>query len=209
MTTPAAPAADIHWRALAWLMLPPLLVLLLRAALQGMQGDGGGWQALRPAALVDSPAQALWVASRPFVFTLLGAGGAALALFYGGRAVVRRHGWARVRPLAQALWLALWALLAAWLVASHLNRAGRTALPAQTATVLLAGQVAPSARGPGGTELYVELPGEAAPLRLFAEGQPAQAFAPRSAVLLHVQQGRWWGRWARAQPAGGPAGAGG
>ncbi|MDO5288276.1 MAG: hypothetical protein Q4F13_01390, partial [Pseudomonadota bacterium] len=99
------------------------------------------------------------------------------------------------------LWLLLWLALAAALVASHLNRAGRQPLPAQTATVLLAGQVAPSARGPGGAQVYLQLPGEAAPLRLYVPGQPASAFAAGSQPRLHAQAGRWWGRWATLAPA--------
>lgn len=194
----SAPSSPTPWRALAWALLPPLAVLLLRAALQGAQGDAdASLQALRPATLVDSAGQALWVAARPFVLTVLGAA----ALIASARLALRRWGWPRLRPWALALWLLLCLGAAAALAASHANRAGRQPLPEQTATVLLAGQVAPSARGPGGAEVYVQPPDGAAPLRLHAPGQRASDLPAGTPVRLHVQAGRWWGRWATLTPA--------
>ena len=71
--------------------------------------------------------------------------------------------------------------------------------------MLLARAVAPSQRGPGGTEVYFELPGSSEPMRLLAEGQPTQAFVPGSTPALHLEAGRWWGRWGRLSARSRPA----
>lgn len=218
---PAAPAGQapaIGWRALAWVFAPPLCVLLLRSALKEMAGaDDGLLQPLRPAVLVDSAGQALWVASRPLLLTLLGGAAAAWA----ARKALRRWGWARLGPWAAALWALLWLGGGAWLLAAHLNRTGRQPQPPQTATVLLAGEVRPSARSPGGAELYLQWPGQPQPQRLFVPEQPASAFARGVRVPVQAHTGRWWGRWATLSappitapmtapaPAAPPAAAGG
>ena len=200
----AAPAAAIGWRGLSWLLAPPLAVLLLRALLQALaDADSASLQPLRPATLVSDPAQAMWAAARPTVLALLGVLGLALLLRLGLRPVLRRWGWVRLRPWVRTLWLLACLGAGAALVASHLNRAGRQPLPAQDVRVLLVGEVPASARGPGGAEVYFELPGAADPMRLLAEGQPATAFAPGRAAGLRWQAGRWWGRWGQLTPASG------
>ncbi|MDO5088103.1 MAG: hypothetical protein Q4D74_10945 [Comamonadaceae bacterium] len=193
----SASSTPAPWRTLAWVALPPLAVLLLRAWLQA-QADAGAasLQPLQAATQVSSASEALWMAARPFVLTLAVAGGLAAALFWGGRAACRRWGWARLRPVALAGWLLLCLAAAAALAASHLNRAGRQAQPVQTAQVLLVRDVPPSARGPGGAELYLSLAGHAQPMRLHAEGRHAAEFPPGATVRLQPQAGRWWGRWA-------------
>ena len=200
----AAATTGLGWRGLTWLLAPPLAVLLLRALLQALaEADADGLQALHPATLVSDPAQALWAAARPAVFTGLGLLGAVLGLRLAGRAALRRHGWARLRPWALALWLLLWLGVGAGLVASQLNRAGRRPLPAQEVRVLLLREVPASARGPGGTEVYFELAPAGAPQRLVAAGQPPAAVAPGRPARLDWQAGRWWGRWGRLTPGGG------
>ena len=197
---PAAP-----WRAWAELLAAPLAVLLLRAGLQAQgENDASGLQPLRAATLVADPYQAMWAASRPFVFTALGLLVAALLLRWGLRAALRRHGWPRVRPWAVALWVMAWGLGGAWLLTSHLNESGRHAVAEPEARVLLARAVPPGAHSPGGTELYLQLPGTPAPQRLLAEGESPAAWPPGRVARLHVEAGRWWGRWGRlAPPAGG------
>ena len=197
-----ADAPGMDWRRLAWMLAPPLAVLLWRALLQA-QADAGasGLQPLHPATLVSDPLEALWAAARPFVLGTLAVVGAAWASYRGLRAARRRHGAARVRLALAALWLLAWLTAGCWLGASHLNRAGRQTLPAQPVRVLLVRDVPASARGPGGAEVYVELPGTPAPMQLRAEGQPAAAFAPGSLPTLHTEAGRWWGRWGRLVPA--------
>ncbi|QTD45308.1 hypothetical protein [Ottowia testudinis] len=198
MTTPAPlPAPDssaaIDWRIFAWAALPPLAVLMLRVVLPG-QVEGGELQRLQTATLVSDPAEAFWMAARPLLLTLLTVSAVA-GVFY---AALRRLGWARMRPGVLTLWVLLWLAMGAWLMASDMNRAQRQPLPDQAAKVLLAREILPNKRtGPGGTEVYFELPGEPEPLRLFAQGQPTQAFVPGSTAVLHAESGRWWGRWGR------------
>ena len=214
MTAPVTPppdaaAARVDWRALAWVALPPLAVLVLRALLP-VDVEGGALQRLHGATLVSDAGQALWMASRPLVYGLL-AVGAAAALLY---ALVRRCGWARVRPGLRALWVLMWLATGAWLVADDRNRAQREPLPEQPVKVLLAREILASKRGPGGTEVYFELAGEPEPMRLFAQGLPPAAFVPGSSALLHSEAGRWWGRWGRltsrlAPPAASPTAPGG
>ena len=86
----AAATTGLGWRGLTWLLAPPLAVLLLRALLQALaEADADGLQALHPATLVSDPAQALWAAARPAVFTGLGLLGAVLGLRLAGRAALR------------------------------------------------------------------------------------------------------------------------
>jgi len=185
---------------LAWVALPPLAVLVLRALLSA-QAEGDSLQRLQAATLVSDPGEAFWVAARPVVWALSALAGV-IAVPY---LAVRRWGWTRVRPWALVSWVGLCVGTGVWLIASELNRAGRQPLAEQTATVLLARAVAPSQRGPGGTEVYFELPGSSEPMRLLAEGQPTQAFVPGSAPVLHLEAGRWWGRWGRLSPHPDPA----
>lgn len=212
MSGPAMPPPDeqpdarVDWRALAWVALPPLAVLTLRALLPA-ELEGGALQRLETATLVSDASEALWMAARPLVYGVLALGGAGALLY----ALLRRLGWARARPLLLAAWLLLWLGTGAWLLASERNRAGRQALPTQPVKVLLAREILPGKRtGPGGTEVYFELAGEPQPLRLFAQGLPPAAFVPGSSALLHAEAGRWWGRWGRltsrlAPPAAPPA----
>ena len=189
------------WRAWAELLAAPIAVLLLRAGLQARADqDTSGLQRLHAATLVADPYQAMWAASRPFVLTALGLLATALVLRWGLRAALRRHGWARVRPWAVALWSLAWLAAGAALVASHLNQAGRHAVGEQTVRVLLARTVPASERSPGGAELYIELARLPGPQRLLAEGQPPTAWPPGSLARLHLEAGRWWGHWARVSP---------
>lgn len=191
---------SIAWRTLAWAVGPLMAVLLLRAALQASAGaDLGELQALRPATLVGDPAQAMWAAARPFVFTLLALGAAAIAL----RLMLRRLGWARAKPWLAGLWVLGWLALGAWLLAEHVNRSARQPLPDQTVRVLLARAVPASERGAGGVEVYFEVPdAPGAPQRLLAQGQALERFAPGASARLHAEAGRWWGRWGRLAPGG-------
>ena len=206
--TPGAPTP--RWGALAGVLLPPIVVLLLRAVLQA-QGDGAlaGLQALQPATQVATPGEAMWAAARPFVLTLVAVAVPLTALWLGVRRAVRRYGWPRVRPWLLRGWWVLCLMAAAGLLTSHLNRTGRQPQPPQQAKVLLVRGVPPSARGVGGAELYLQLPGQAEPQHLLAEALPAAAFAAGSAVELRVESGRWWGRWARVVPPDAGAGRGG
>ena len=201
---PRTPEQDLaSWRALIWTAAPVIATLALRASLQGhageaMQGPHGALQPLREAAQAASAGQALWLASRPFILSAA----ALLALWLAGRQALRRCGWQRLRPAALALWLLLWLAAAAWLVASHLNRTGRSAQPAQTAQVLLVREIAPTSRDPGGAEVYVQTgPGDPA-LRVLAEGRAMSDFPQNSVVTLRPWRGRWWGRWATVERAG-------
>ena len=205
MTEPTA-ARRTDWRALAWALLPPIVVLLLRAALQAQTDEAtASLQSLTTATQVTTPGEAMWAAAQPFVYTLLGAALVIAAAYFAIRHGVRRHGWVRVRPWVLRGWLALCLLIAVALLASHLNRTGRLAAPAQNAEVLLVRAVQPSERSLGGAEVYVQLPGDEAPLHLLAEGQPPTAFPPKSRVRLHTEAGRWWGRWGTVTPLDAPA----
>ena len=176
-----------NWRGLAWAMLPPIGVLLLRAALQAQTDETtASLQALKPATLVTTPGEAMWAAAQPFVFTLVGAALLLAAVILPLRHAVRRHGWPRVRPWVLRAWLAAWLLAAVALGASHLNRSGRQPLAAQDAQVLLV---------------------RAVPRHLLADGLKAEALPPKSAVRVQAEAGRWWGRWATLVPLAAPAGA--
>ena len=199
MSGAAAPA--IRWRGLAWAVLPPVGVLLLRAALRAQTDEAtASLQALGVAVQVSTPGEAMWAASKPAVLTVVVLGAIGAALYLGLRASIRRHGWARVAPWVQWVWLVLWLLIAAGLLAHHLNRTGRQPQPAQQAEVMLVRELAPSQRHLGGADLYLRAQGEPEPLHLLAEGQPAAAFPPRSQVRLQAERGRWWGRWGRVTP---------
>ena len=191
---------SIAWRTLAWAIGPVIAVLLLRAALQASGGAHlGDLHALHAATLVSDPAQALWVAARPFVFTVLALVALALAL----RLALRRLGWARAKPWLARLWVLLWLALGGWLLADHLNRSARQPLPEQTVRVLLARAVPASERSVGGTEVYFEAPSTPAePQRLLAEGLALERFKSGSSAQLHAEAGRWWGRWGRLAPRG-------
>ena len=190
---PETTAAPVAWRGLAWAALPPLLVLALRALMPG-EVDAGALQRLETATLVSDPAEAFWMAARPLALGLLVLAVAAGACLFA----VRRWGWARLRRALLGLWAAMWLAMGVGLTASDLNRAQRQPLPDQSVKVLLAREILPGKRtGPGGTEVYFEQPGEAEPMRLFAQGQPPAAFVPGSTALLHAEAGRWWGRWGR------------
>ena len=93
----------------------------------------------------------------------------------------------------------MWTAMGAWLVASEMNRNGRQPLPEQSARVLLAREMQPTKRRPGGTEVYFERQGDATPQRLFVEDAPVTAFAPGSIARLHAHAGRWWGQWGRLE----------
>ena len=194
---PSVPAA---WRGLAWVALPLLAVLVLRALLSA-QAEGDSLQRLQAATLVSDPGEAFWMAARPLVWALSAFAGVVAVSYLA----LRRWGWARVRPWALVSWVLFCIGTGVWLIASELNRVGRQPLAEQTATVLLARAVAPSQRGPGGTEVYFELPGSSEPMRLLAEGQPTQAFVPGSTPALHLEAGRWWGRWGRLSARSRPA----
>lgn len=188
-----AGVAGMSRRPAVWLA-PAIACLLLRAALQG-HADEDTLQPLREAAQAASAEQVLWLAARPFAATAA----ALIALWLAARAALRRWPWPRLRPAVLALWLLLWLAAAAWLTADHLNRTGRAPLPEQTARVLLARPIAPSPRGPGGTELYLQTTPDAPPLRVLAESQPPETFPQGSTLTLHSWQGRWWGLWATVE----------
>lgn len=161
MSTDSAPPATPHaapgWHTLTWVLLPPLAVVLLRAALQ--TPPDGDWQPLRVAAQVTSAHQAIWVAAQPFLWAVL----ALLSLAVGLRLALRRWGWTRLRRPLLVLWVLLWLGVGTASVARHLNQTGRQPLPTQQARVLLAGDVAPSARRPGGAQVYLALSGDTVP----------------------------------------------
>ena len=197
----------IQWRGLAWALLPPVAVLLLRAVLQAQTDEAtASLNAIHTATLVTTPGEAMWAAARPFVLALVAAAvviGGAVALIRRG---VHRQGWTRTRPQVIAAWIALCAIAAGALLASHLNRTGRQAQSAREGEVLLVRAVRPSERGVGGAEVYLQLAGDASPVHLLAEGQPASAFAPRSTARLQPETGRWWGRWGTVTPGAAPGG---
>jgi hypothetical protein len=196
-------ATTPNWRALAWALLPPVAVLLLRAALQAQTDEAtASLHALQTATQVATPGEAMWAAAQPFVLTLIALVVLLGAVYLAVRSGVRRHGWACVRPWVQRSWLALCMLAAMALVASHLNRTGRQTLPVQQAQVLLVRAVLPSERSVGGSEVYLQLPGDNTPVHLLAEGQPANIFPPKSTVSLQTEAGRWWGRWGVVTPLG-------
>ena len=200
----AAPRAN--WRGLAWALLPPIAVLLLRAALQAQTDEAtASLNAVHAATLVTTPGEAMWAAARPFVLTLV------TALVVIGAAVVwirrgvRHHGWARMRSRVIGAWVALCLIAAGALLAQHLNRSGRQVEAERQGEVLLVREVRPSERSVGGAEVYLQLPGDAAPVHLLAEGQPATRFPPKSTVRLQTERGRWWGRWGTVTPLALPA----
>ena len=200
MTTAGA-EPPIQWRGLAWALLPPVAVLLLRAALQAQTDEAtASLNSLQTATLVTTPGEAMWAAARPFVLALVAAAvviGGAVVLIRRG---VHRQGWPRTRPRVIAAWIAVCVIAAGALLASHLNRSGRQAQAAREGEVLLVRPVPPSERGVGGAEVYLQLAGDEVPVHLLAEGQPATAFAPRSTVRLQSETGRWWGRWGTVTP---------
>lgn len=182
------------WRMLALAAAPPLAVLVLRVLMPG-QPEGDGLYPVTAASMVSDPGEAFWLAARPLLYGLL-----AISAVLGGLwLAVRRLGWPRVRPAVLALWVLMWTAMGAWLVASEMNRNGRQPLPEQSARVLLAREMQPTKRRPGGTEVYFERQGDATPQRLFVEDAPVTAFAPGSIARLHAHAGRWWGQWGRLE----------
>ena len=206
MTDGGAGAAQRpNWRGLAWALLPPVAVLLLRATLQAQTDEAtASLNAVHVATVVREPGEAIWAALQPFLWTF---GSAVVVIAATGvwiRRGVRRHGWARTRPRVIGVWVVLCAAAAGGLLAQHLNRSGRQPQPARQGEVLLVREVRPSERGVGGAEVYLQLPGDEAPVHLLAEGQPATAFAPRSTVRLQSETGRWWGRWGSVSAGAAP-----
>jgi len=182
----------------AWLLFaPPFAVTALHVMLTTLAERWPSAQPLVAARVggagatdTDAAVQALiWQASWP-VLAALGVvvGGALLA-----RWLVRRLGWARVRPWAAALWIGLWAVLAVGLLLRHANGALRTPLPPVSARVLEARPQASSERGPGGALALLQLQGDDTPRRVLLEGADARAL-PRGHVLtLQRAHGRLWG----------------
>lgn len=201
-TPAAAPAGPRAWQPWVLALLPPVLVLVLRSSLK-MQADEAtaSLQALQLATLVSSPGEALWAATRPVLLAVGSVAAVLLCVWLGLRTAIRRLGWPRVRPFAKGLWLALWALVAAGLLAQHLNRSGRQPQPPFAATVLLAGEVRASAHGPGGAEVYLQPQDQSPPLRLHVPERPVTDFPTGSTHQVLPEAGRWWGRWARLGPA--------
>ncbi|GAB2742838.1 hypothetical protein GCM10027019_22900 [Melaminivora jejuensis] len=117
----------------------------------------------------------------------------------------RRHG-ARVlwRWLA-GLWLAVALAACAGQLLHFLNLRGLQAQPqALAAQVLGSRAVPPSARGPGGTLLVLQLPGEA-PQQALVGHPGAAALTAGQPLALHWARGRWWGRYVTGWPDAGPA----
>ncbi|HRN77111.1 hypothetical protein [Ottowia sp.] len=192
MPTPAGGVPAAGGTRTAWLLFaPPLAALGLRWWLRARaELDPSSWQALRAAG--DAPLESgllLWQASQPFLIAVT-----VLALLVLGTWVlVRRFGWRRVRPVAAAAWIVLWAALAGAAGLQHVNRVAQQALPVQTATVLQVRPQPPSERGPGGAEVLLRLPGFEVPQSVLLELADAAALPPGSRLQLALARGRFDG----------------
>jgi len=113
------------------------------------------------------------------------------------RVVRRRWGARALGGLLAALWIAA-ALAACAAQGLHFMNLRGLVPQAQplAASVLGSRALAPSARGPGGTLLVLQLPGEAGPQQLLADDPGAARLAPGQALALQWSRGRWWGRYA-------------
>lgn len=113
------------------------------------------------------------------------------------RAVRRRWGPRALWRLLAGLWLAAALAACAAQVLHFMNLRGLAPQPDPLAARVLGSRaVAPSARGPGGTLLVLQLPGDAGPQQLLADDPGAARLAPGQALALHWSRGRWWGRYA-------------
>ena len=191
----------------AWLLFaPPFMVTALHVILTTLAER---WPSAQPlvaarvggdgvAADSDAAVHALiWQASWPVLLALgVAVGGALLA-----RVLLRRVGWARLKPGAVVLWMALWVALAAGLLLRHVNGALLTPLPAASARVLEARHQPSSERGPGGALALLQLQGDDTPRRVLLEGADARAL-PRGPVLtLQRARGRLWGDYVTGSDA--------
>lgn len=187
----------------AWLLFAPLLAFAALRWWTRLQTDQdlGSWQRLRPAdAAQAAPGSLLWQASWPFVLTASVLLLVALVVWLA----LRRFGWRRVRPVAAACWAGLWLAAIGATGCQHLNRTARQPLPPQTATVLQARTQPPTARGPGGAEVLLRMPGFEAPQGVLLEQADVAALPPGTRLQLALARGRLGGRyvtgWHVAQP---------
>lgn len=199
VTLSTAPGAQ----RIAWLLFaPPVALVGLRWLLQ-WQTDRGPQTPLSPLTPFTPPSDALGVLA-PLLWGVL----ALLAVALGARWAGRRWGWRPVQRTGLALWLALCVVGAGALLWRHLNLQGVQLLAPVAAQVLGSRFTPPSARGPGGTQLIVQVTGLVGPQQVLIDDPQAAQWRPGQMLLLQWVRGRSSGLFVtgwRVLPAASPA----
>jgi hypothetical protein len=181
---------------MAWLLFaPPAFMVAVRWLLQLADDRQSATPALAlaPVSTASGTLDLLWPAA--LVLALLVAAGLAL----------RRIGWRRAAPVLAGLWVLLWLAGSGAMLQRHLNRQGlfmqgmstSAAAPAQavTARVVASRFRPPSLRGPGGTELVLQVAGLQVPQRLLIDDASAALVKPGATLALQLAPGRFGGRF--------------
>ncbi len=185
-----ASAAERGRLRAAWLLFaPPCTVAALLWVLTTLaEKDPASLQLLSAAPPPSGGAASLMLqASLPFVLAVLMLALLALVAWWSWR----RFGGARVLRVAAVLWVLLWAGAATAVAYRYLDRAGRQALPALTATVLQASEQPPTTRGVGGARALLRVPGFDVPQRVLLEEANAARLGTGTPVTLSLARGRF------------------
>jgi len=195
VTAPSGSARQLG----AWLAFGPLVaVAALRWVLAWWQGRAGDAPAWPLAPFVGTQDPFAWLHTAAAVLAAL----ALLVLL--GWAVRRRLGLRALWRLLAGLWVAAALAACTAQIMQFTNLRGLVAQPQPLpARVLGSRQIAPSARGPGGTLLVLQLPGEPTQQVLIDDPAAAQ-LATGQPLALAWATGRWRGRYVTGwQRAGG------
>ncbi|MET4579003.1 hypothetical protein [Ottowia thiooxydans] len=187
------PAVERRTARSAWLLFaPPFAAAGLQWWLGTLsQKDTTPLQALKAA---NSPGEGsvrslMLQASEPFLWALAGV----VLTVLIARWSWRRFGSAKVVRVSSCLWILLWAAAALAIVYLYLNRSGREAIPARTATVLQARPQQASERGVGGAVVLVRVPELAAPQSVLLEEADPGRMPPGTPVTLSLAKGKFSG----------------
>ena len=202
MSDPAAArsfAAPLTPQRTAWLLFaPPAVLVGLRWVLQ-WQADRGPQDPVLPL-LPFVASQDMWFFLWPVLWTLL----ALFASVAGTLLAARRWGWYPVGRVWLVLWIAACVAGAPALVWRHLNVQGVQPLAPVQAQVLGSRTKAPSARGPGGTQLVLRIDTLEPLQQVLLDDPQAAHWKPGQRLVLQWARGRYSGLFITGwQPAPG------
>lgn len=184
--SPAALRAQ-QQRTVWWLFAPPAALVGLRWVLQ--------WQNDRAPQLPVLPltpfvaTQDVWGLLWPVLWTLL----ALCASVAGTLLAARRWGWRPVGRVWMVLWVAACVAGTAALLWRHLNVRGVQPLAPVQAQVLGSRILAPSARGPGGTQLVLRIDTLEPLQQVLIDDPQAAQWRPGQRLALQWARGRYSG----------------
>lgn len=168
----------------AWLVLaPPIFMVGLRSVLELLASREPQMLAL-PLTPVSIPGSLLG---------LLWPGLALLTALVLVILTLLKLGWRRVVPSVALVWVLLWLAGSATLIQRHLNQLDLQALPDVVAQTLTLQFKPPSSRGPGGTQLYLQVPGMPVPHTVLIDDPQVATLRPGDTLSLSLAQGRFSG----------------